>query len=95
MPRLSSLDVPVEGFGIVPIRGPLNAVLGASYARFYHHPIPMLGLLWDISSALRLEAIYPEPAFIWTPNKIWKLQLYSELVGGGFEANAAPGRTAV
>jgi hypothetical protein len=79
-----SWDVPVELTSGVPIMRGLDGVVGFSNGRFYHHAVPIAGLVWTISPRLRVEAIYPEPAVVWTLSARNSLRLGGELSGGGF-----------
>jgi hypothetical protein len=79
-----SWDVPVELTSGVPIVRDLDGVVGFSNGRFYHHAVPIVGLVWAINPWLRLEAIYPEPAVVWTLDQRNSLRVGGELSGGGF-----------
>ncbi len=79
-----SWDVPVELTSGVPIVRGLDGVVGFSNGRFYHHAVPILGVGWTINPRLRVEAIYPEPAVVWTLSATNALRVGGELSGGGF-----------
>ncbi|MEO6876430.1 MAG: hypothetical protein ABI222_16555, partial [Opitutaceae bacterium] len=77
-------DVPVELISGVPLSTDLHGVLGIDYGRFYHHPLPIVGLVWEFSHDWRMEMIYPEPALVYTPGLGRQWRLGGELTGGGF-----------
>lgn len=91
----SSWDVPVELTSGLPLARGLDGVWGFSNARFYHHAVPVLGVAWTLSPRLRIEAIYPEPAVVWTINRTTSLRFGGELTGGGFLVETTGGKTAV
>ena len=55
--------------------------------RFYHHSVPIVGVLWDISKTVRLRAVYPEPALTVKVNKDWETGVAGQLIGGGFRTD--------
>lgn len=79
-----AFDVPLQAITAVPLSRNLNGVIGAVGARFYHHTIPVVGLSWTIRPALRLDAVFPEPALTYTPTPAWEWKLAGELQSGGF-----------
>ena len=50
-------DVPVILASGVPLGRTLNGVIGFGNGRFYHHPLPILGLVWTAPPHLRIEAV--------------------------------------
>jgi hypothetical protein len=94
-PSATAWDVPVDLTGGLPVTRDLSAVLGFSNGRFYHHALPILGLVWIASPRLRIELLYPEPALIVTLGPTANLRLGGELIGAGFLSDARPTRTAV
>ena len=96
-PSSGDEDVPIEAWSGVPIPGlkDLAGVLGLETARFYHHPIPIAGLVWTINPTVRIEAFYPEPALVVTPNKTFTARLGGELIGDGYLARTLLGETPV
>ena len=92
---LAAWDVPVELTVGVPIGGPVSGVVGFSNARFYHHALPVAGLVWVVNSRMRLELVYPEPALVMTLGTTGSLRLGGTLSGAGFLADTRPVRTAV
>jgi hypothetical protein len=94
-PDSSCWDIPIDLETAIPIAKVFNGVIGFSNARFYHHALPIIGFVWDISPRFRLEAVYPEPALVITLRKELELRLAGQLIGGGFETDARPLRTRV
>ncbi len=66
-PTMASWDVPVELATGIPISSDLNGVLGGSYARFLHHPVPIVGLSWTISPKWKITPRARNAQFIRTP----------------------------
>lgn len=88
-------DVPVDFAAGLPVTADLSGVLGFSNARFYHHALPVIGLIWTAGKRLRVEAVYPEPALVMSINRTTSLRLGGEVGGGGFLADEPSGRTVV
>ncbi|RFC44106.1 MAG: hypothetical protein DVB28_001215 [Verrucomicrobia bacterium] len=80
-------DIPVQLVSGIPLTDHLNGVVGGAGARFYRHPIPIVGVSWAISPRLRLDAVFPEPALVYTPAKGVECKLGGELQSGGFRTN--------
>lgn len=85
----SALDIPFEVFSGIPISSEVNGVLGVSNGRFYHHAVPIAGLVWQVTPHARIEAIYPAPALVLTSFQKLVLRLGGELYGGGFRTDAS------
>ena len=94
-PTLAAWDVPVEFATGIPITSRLNGAAGLSYGRFWHHPVPIVGLSWALSTRWRLDAVYPNPALIYKINDRLETRLSGELMGDGFRTDADPGRSVV
>ena len=88
-------DVPVQLVSGVPLGANFNGVVGISNGRFYHHPLPIIGLVWAQSSTWRLEAVFPEPALIYHPELGTELRCGGELFGGGFRIDDQAHRSVV
>lgn len=87
-------DIPVDLISGVPISRSVNGVVGFSNARFYHHPLPIFGLVWTPTSDIRVQLVYPETAVEYTLSRSVTVRLGGELVGGGFLARDATGHDA-
>jgi hypothetical protein len=85
----SAWDVPFEAFSGIPISSGINGVLGLSNGRFYHHAVPVAGIVWQVTPHVRIEAVYPAPALIITTSQRLVLRLGGELVGGGFRTDSS------
>lgn len=93
-PTSQAWDVPVEFTTGVPLGGAWSGVVGFENGRFYHHAVPVLGLVWT-GRSMRIEAVYPEPAIVWTINPRVNLRVGGELAGGGYLADRKPIATPV
>ena len=92
---MAAWDLPVDLVIGIPIAGPVSGVVGFSNARFYHHALPIAGVVWTMNPRLRLELVYPEPALVVPIGATGSLRLGGELTGTGFLADSRPERTAV
>jgi len=88
-------DAPVQLVSGIPIAGALSGVAGFNNGRFFHHPLPIFGVVWGPAGALRWELLFPEPALVYSPGRGQQWRLGGELDGGGFLGDARPGRTVV
>ncbi len=77
-------DIPVDAVTGLPVSHDFSGVIGVSNARFFHHPLPVIGLVWTPRAAWRIEAIYPEPAVTYILDPATSIRLGGELSGGGF-----------
>ncbi len=96
-PTSGDWDVPIEAWSSIPLPGTktMAGALGIETARFYHHPIPIVGLVWTLIPTVRIEALYPEPALVLTPSKDFSARFGGELIGGGYLARSLLGETPV
>jgi hypothetical protein len=92
---MAAWDLPVDLAIGIPIAGAVSGVVGFSNARFYHHALPIAGVVWTMNPRLRLELVYPEPALVVSIGATGSLRLGGELTGTGFLADSRPERTAV
>jgi hypothetical protein len=84
-------DLPFDAVTGLPLLAQLDGIVGVSNARFYHHAIPVAGLIWTPHPQLRIEAAYPEPAISFLYSETLTLRLSGQLVGGGFlDASSGP-----
>ena len=91
-PNLAAWDIPVEAVGGIPCTAAWSGVLGVLDARYYRRAIPVVGVVWTASQAVRLEAVFPEPAVIVTFSPQLEGRLAGELGGGGFRLDDRPRR---
>lgn len=94
-PAAGAWDVPVDLAGGLPLSREVSVVLGMSDGRFYHHALPIVGLVWTPGPRVRLELAYPEPAVVVTFGPDTAVRLGGELSGAGFLSDAKPGPTPV
>lgn len=94
-PVARAWDVPCDLISGVPLFPGIDGVIGVSLARFYHHPLPIFGLVATLGPRTHLQLVFPEPALIFsaTPHTTWRLQ--GELTGTGFLRDSNPGRSVV
>ena len=85
----AAFDVPVEFTAGIPLADNINAVIGARTSRFFKHPEPIAGFVWQARPFLRIEATYPEPAVVWVLNQTAELRIGGDLSGAGFSAELA------
>lgn len=94
-PAAAAWDVPVDLTVGWPVTDQLSGVTGFSNGRFYHHAVPIIGLVWTISPRTRVELVYPEPAVVFTLDANNEFRLGGELSGGGYLSDPHPVRTVV
>ncbi len=94
-PTSAAWDIPVDLVTGFPVTRNVNGVIGFSNGRFYHHALPIFGLVWTVGPRVRIEAVYPEPALVVTINPAMSLRVGGELAGAGFLGDPRPGRTVV
>jgi hypothetical protein len=85
--RSDSFDSPFQAVTGVPLSGNVSGVIGISGARFYHQVIPIAGLSWNIDPKWRIDAVFPEPALVYSASKDLEAKLTAELQSGGFRTN--------
>ena len=85
--RSGAWDMPVQAFSGVPILADLNGLVGFGNARFYHHAVPALGLIWEPTTQWRIEATYPTPSILYRPTRELSIKLGTEIQGGGFRTD--------
>lgn len=91
--RRDAWDIPVDCVTGIPFTDTFNGVIGFSSGRFYHHPLPIFGLVWDPAPHWHCQLVYPEPALEYAASSTLTLRLAGELVGGGFLNDTPSGGT--
>ncbi len=94
-PTSAAWDFPVDLVTGFPVIRDVNGVIGFSNGRFYHHALPIFGVVWTAGPRVRFEAVYPEPALVVTFDPTTTLRLGGELAGAGFLGDPRSGRTVV
>jgi hypothetical protein len=84
----SAFDMPVQAVSGIPITGAWNGVVGVSNGRFYHHALPILGIVWD-SGPVHAEIVYPQTQVTYRFSQRQALRAGGELSGNGFRDNRA------
>jgi hypothetical protein len=92
-PGTDSWDIPIECATGIPLTAGLEGALGVSDGRLWRGPVPVIGLVWDIATGIRLDAVYPEPDLVVALGKNQELRLAGDLSGNGFEVGPASQRT--
>ena len=86
---LHALDIPVQAVSGIPISQRWHGVVGVNNARFTHHALPILGLIWEANPQWRYELIYPEPAIVLVLQNGEEWRLGGNLSGGGYLAHSS------
>lgn len=86
---LHALDMPVQAVSGIPLSKRWHGVVGVSNARFTHHAIPIIGLVWEVDSQWRCDLIYPEPAIVHAGKNGEEWRFGGRLNGGGYLANTS------
>jgi hypothetical protein len=89
-----AFDLAVQMASGIPLGAKLHGVAGFSNARFYHHALPIFGLIWQPTPQWHFDALYPEPQLVFVPREGVEWRLGGNLRGGGFlgESPAGPAR---
>jgi len=88
--------VPVDIYSAFPIeKDKVFGMVGAYTSPFIKpQVIPIGGVIWLVNDKVRLEALFPRPALIYTLNDDWECRFAGEISGGGFRMDRT-GRDAV
>jgi len=78
--------VPVDVYSAFPIeKDKVFGMIGFYTSPFISPPVfPLGGIIWLINDKVRLEALFPRPALIYTMNDDWEFRLTGDVGGGGF-----------
>jgi len=81
----NSFDIPIRAVGGMKVRENLYLVAGLDADPFEQDPIiPIGGINWKINDQFNMRAVFPEPRFSYTPNKVWEFFVAGDFVGGGY-----------
>jgi hypothetical protein len=81
----NSFDVPIRAVAGFKIREKVHVVLGMDLDPFEQEwAIPICGVNWQISDQYNLRAVFPQPRFSYTPNKVLEFFVAADLLGGGY-----------
>jgi hypothetical protein len=94
-PNARAWDVPFDLITGVPLVKPVDGVIGVTNARFYHHALPIFGLVANLGPHTRLQLVYPEPALIFSPRADRSWRIRGELTGTGFRRDGPASRSVV
>ncbi len=83
--RGNTFDIPIDIYTTFKINSKLYITVGVAGALNYDPQIfPIGGIIWLISDKVRLEAVFPKPALIWTPQENWEFRALGEVLGGAY-----------
>jgi hypothetical protein len=76
-----TVDVPGKAYFSFPLKkDKVFATIGVGWGAFQDPAVaPGGGITWLISDKLRLQAVFPKPALVYSPNDDWELRLIGEL----------------
>jgi len=76
-----SVDVPGKAYFSFPVKkDKVFATIGVGWGAFQDPSVaPGGGITWLISDKLRLQAVFPKPALVYSPNDDWEFRLIGEL----------------
>jgi hypothetical protein len=76
-----SVDVPGKAYFSFPLKkDKVFATIGIGWGAFQDPAVaPGGGITWLISDKLRLQAVFPKPALVYSPNDDWEFRLLGEL----------------
>ena len=76
-----SVDVPGKAYFSFPLKkDKVFATIGVGWGAFQDPAVaPGGGITWLISDKLRLQAVFPKPALVYSPNDDWEFRLLGEL----------------
>jgi len=76
-----SVDVPGKAYFSFPLKkDKVFATIGVGWGAFQDPAVaPGGGITWLISDKLRLQAVFPKPALVYSPNDDWEFRLIGEL----------------
>jgi hypothetical protein len=76
-----TVDVPGKAYFSFPLKkDKVFATIGVGWGAFQDPAVaPGGGITWLISDKLRLQAVFPKPALVYSPNDDWEFRLIGEL----------------
>jgi hypothetical protein len=77
-----AFDIPFKLFAGFPLKkDKLFAFIGVG-GGIYQNPVvgPGGGIVWLISDKMRLEGVFPKPAFVYNPSESWQFRIYGDLL---------------
>ena len=76
-----AFDIPGKAYVTFPLKkDKIFAVVALGWGIYQDPPVaPGGGIIWLFSDKLRLQAVFPRPALIYTPNDDWEFRIVGEL----------------
>ena len=76
-----AFDIPGKAYVTFPLKkDKIFAVVALGWGIYQDPPVaPGGGLIWLFSDKLRLQAVFPKPALVYTPNDDWEFRIMGEL----------------
>jgi hypothetical protein len=76
-----AFDIPGKAFVTFPLKkDKIFAVVALGWGLYQDPPVaPGGGIIWLFSDTLRLQAVFPKPALVYTPNHDWEFRIMGEL----------------
>ena len=76
-----AFDIPGKAYVTFPLKkDTIFAVVAVGWGLYQNPPVaPGGGIIWLFSDKLRLQAVFPRPALIYTPNDDWEFRIVGEL----------------
>lgn len=92
-----NFDIPINLYTSFKIKGDKLFGLVGVYERQMLKPavFPVGGIIWLINDKVRLEALFPESALIYSLNDDWEFRTVAQAGGGGFRVDNDPNVPAV
>jgi hypothetical protein len=76
-----AFDIPGKAYVTFPLKkGEIFAVVALGWGIYQDPPVaPGGGIIWLFNDKLRLQAVFPKPALVYTPNDDWEFRIMGEL----------------
>ena len=76
-----AFDIPGKAYVTFPLKkDKIFAVVALGWGLYQDPPVaPGGGIIWLFSDTLRLQAVFPKPALVYTPNDDWEFRIMGEL----------------
>jgi len=76
-----AFDIPGKAYVTFPLKkDKIFAVVALGWGLYQDPPVaPGGGIIWLFNDKLRLQAVFPKPALVYTPNDDWEFRIMGEL----------------
>ena len=84
-----ALDIPWKVFVSFPLKkDKVFAVIGLGGAIYQDPPVaPGGGIIWIISEKVRLQGVFPKPAFVWDITDDWEFRVFGDIAYDSFRTD--------